>query len=361
MVAGIIDHEAGTRDVTRARRPAQGDADHLRARRSSRRSRWAACRRSSASSPRKRSTTRSASPSVWSALFTLVAILGNALMFAIGFAVALKPFLGRRGRDAEATRMKARSLLWLGPVVLARAGLLAALLSPSDASAASRSPMAGAVAGEPLEIDISLIPSIGLPLLAVARHRGARLSRSIGRSSDVRQRDRGARLRAIGWGPDRGFDQVSSRHRARRAAITGADPERADGNLHDGDLRRHRAALLVPLVWSARLPALPDLPALALLRMGVIAIAVIGLGAVLYRRRPADGDRLARHPGLRGGADLPAVRRARSRLHPVHGRDAFGRDPRAGHDAPEARQSDHRPTREKLVDVTVARLCAASG
>jgi multicomponent Na+:H+ antiporter subunit A len=101
MVAGNVDHEAGTRDITRLGGLRESHAGHLHRGACSARSRWAACRRSSASSPRRRSITAWAHGDPWSIVFTLVAIVGNGLMFAIGFAVALKPFLGPEGRDPE--------------------------------------------------------------------------------------------------------------------------------------------------------------------------------------------------------------------------------------------------------------------
>ena len=88
------------------------------------RSPWAACRRSSASSPRKRSTRRLPSAN-WPTLLALVAIAGNALMFAVAFWSALKPFIGATA-TRRTRRTKARSLLWLGPLVLAVLGLGAA-------------------------------------------------------------------------------------------------------------------------------------------------------------------------------------------------------------------------------------------
>ena len=97
MVAGSIDHEAGTRDIT-------GSAGLRRAmpvtfaRRSSPALRWPACRRSSASSPRRRCMPRLAFGG-WAMALTIVALAGNALMVTIALTVALKPFLG-----AAATR-----------------------------------------------------------------------------------------------------------------------------------------------------------------------------------------------------------------------------------------------------------------
>ena len=101
MVAGSIDHETGSRDITELGGLAPRHADQLRRGAAGRRCRWAGCRRSSASSPRRRSMRRSASAADGRALLTIVAIAGNALMFAIAFTVALKPFIGAEMRYAE--------------------------------------------------------------------------------------------------------------------------------------------------------------------------------------------------------------------------------------------------------------------
>src|SRR5690606_11104522 len=81
-----------------------------------------------------------------SILFTLVAIAGNALMFAVAFAVALKPFLGAPVKTPKHAHEGPASM-WLGPVVLAAAGLLAAIFS-TLAHAYISTPMTSAVAGE---------------------------------------------------------------------------------------------------------------------------------------------------------------------------------------------------------------------
>ena len=56
--------------------------------------------------------------------FAALAVAGNALMFAVAFAVALKPFIGKRIETPQAPH-EAPVLLWLGPAVLALAGLAA--------------------------------------------------------------------------------------------------------------------------------------------------------------------------------------------------------------------------------------------
>src|SRR5690606_19444719 len=73
------------------------------------------------------------------------AILGNPLMFAIAFAVALKPFIGAHKHTPKHAH-EGPALLWLGPVVLALAGLGGGLLSVLAHQYFS-SPAATAVAG----------------------------------------------------------------------------------------------------------------------------------------------------------------------------------------------------------------------
>ena len=62
----------------------------------------------------------------WSLLVTATAIIGNALMFVIGFVVALKPFLGPKIETPKAAH-EAPLLMLAGPVVLALASLMSAV------------------------------------------------------------------------------------------------------------------------------------------------------------------------------------------------------------------------------------------
>ena len=97
-----------------------------------------------------------------SVVLTIVAIAGNALMFAIAFAVALKPFIGARVETPKHPH-EAPPLLWLGPVVLAILGLATAVVSGFWHAYIS-SPMARAVGGKAMEISVSLVPHFGVPL-----------------------------------------------------------------------------------------------------------------------------------------------------------------------------------------------------
>src|SRR5690606_34039691 len=160
--AGAIDHEAGTRDLTRL--GGMGGAMPIT---------FAAAVLAAASMgglgpffgflAKEEIYAGLGFADGWAALLTLVAVIGNALMFAIGFAVALKPFVGAKVMTPKQPH-DGPVLLWLGPLVLALGGLLAALLSGLSHRLVS-SPMASAVEGEPVSVSISIVPHMGLPLL----------------------------------------------------------------------------------------------------------------------------------------------------------------------------------------------------
>ncbi|WEX78348.1 putative monovalent cation/H+ antiporter subunit A [Sinorhizobium numidicum] len=138
-----------------------------------------------------------------SIVFASLAIVGNALMFAVAFAIALKPFLGPKQSTPKSPH-EAPVLLWLGPAILAVKGLSVALMS-GMAHRLISSPMASAIAGEPRTVTISLVPHVGAPLLlsAVTVLVGVVFYFNLARLRGLMT----AILADIGWGPDRGFDQ----------------------------------------------------------------------------------------------------------------------------------------------------------
>ncbi len=265
-----------------------------------------------------------------SMVFAALTILGNGLMFAVGFAIALKPFLGPKV-DTPKPPHEAPVLLWLGPAILAAKGLSMALMS-GFVHRYVTSPMASAVAGEPRSATISLVPHFGVALLLSV----ATLAVGVVLFLNL------ARLRAamvavladIGWGPDRGFDQFM--RGLVRFAVTAT--RRLQGgparHLYDHDLRagRRRHAGVAAALWR--------IPARAVLSGGRSAPRIRDHGDrspwPLRRgdgRGSADGDRLPRHSGLCRGDALSALRRPRSCLHPIHDRDTVGRRSGAGDDA----------------------------
>jgi multicomponent Na+:H+ antiporter subunit A len=280
MVAGIIDHEAGTRDVTKL--------GGLRGAMPITFAAALAAAISMAGLPpffgflaKEEIYYALWATNGWALAFTLVAILGNALMLVIGFAVALKPFLGAPVETPKHAH-DGPILLWLGPVVLATAGFLTAILSPLTHAYVSI-PMASAVAGEALDVTISLIPSIGMPLLLsiVTVALGALIFTRL----DAARGAMAKTLTAIGWGPDQGFDQFIRGLVRMSVAVTGLFQS---GRL-DIYMRITFAftalALLVPMVLYGELPGVPVWPEdLRFYEVGVLGIAIVGLVAVLIAK-----------------------------------------------------------------------------
>ncbi|KQQ58560.1 cation:proton antiporter [Rhizobium sp. Leaf311] len=277
MVAGIIDHEAGTRDVTKLGGLRKAMPNTFIA--------ALAAALSMAGLPpflgflaKEEIYYALAHPDPRSILFTVVAVVGNALMLAVAFAVALKPFVGKPSKTPKHAH-EAPVLMWLGPATLAFGGLIAALFSGAFHAVVSV-PTASAIAGENRPMDISLIPHIGVPLalslftvalgvmvytkLATARHHVTRA------------------LLAAGPGPDKAFDAVMRGLVRLSFSITRL--------LQPGKLEFYVTAtfaiialvLLVPMYAYDEFPAMPAWPGgIQLHEAAFVVIAVIGLGAVL--------------------------------------------------------------------------------
>ncbi|QFI65497.1 putative monovalent cation/H+ antiporter subunit A [Sinorhizobium alkalisoli] len=202
MVAGIIDHETGTRDLTR-----------LGGLRSAMPLTFAIALATALSMgglppffgflAKEEIYAALSGFELRSATFALLTIFANALMFAVAFAIALMPFLGPKVGTPKHPH-EAPVLLWLGPGILALAGLSMALMSGLAHRMVS-SPMASAIAGTPTPVNISFVPHIGVPLLLSGMTVAAgivfylNLARLRGAMATI--------LAGIGWGPDRGFDQ----------------------------------------------------------------------------------------------------------------------------------------------------------
>jgi multicomponent Na+:H+ antiporter subunit A len=279
MLAGVIDHETGARDITRL--GGLGRAMPLT---------FASALLAALSMGgiplfagfmAKEEIYAALTGEGWAPVLLTAAILGNAMMFAIGFAIALKPFTGRpietpkRAHDGPV-------LLMAGPVVLALGGLAVALY-PSAWHVALTSPMASAISAHSVDITISAMPHLGLPftlsLLTIGLGIGLLLVLATARRMVA------AALAAIGWGPDRGFDQaiaglIRMSHRLGRI-------------LQPGSLEIYltvtfvviAASFLWPMVRYGELPSLSAWPArLQIHEAGFMLIAVIGLVAVLIAK-----------------------------------------------------------------------------
>jgi multicomponent Na+:H+ antiporter subunit A len=213
--------------------------------------------------------------------FTAITVFGNALMFAVAFAVALKPFLGQPVETPKPPH-EAPVLLWLGPAVLAVLGLLAAIFSTFTHTVLS-SPIASAIRQTPIEIDISLTPHIGLPLAlsALTVLLGIGVYWQLARARFLMA----VFLHAAGRGPDHGFDlAISGLVRFAGRLMRVLQPGRLEIYVTCTFLCV-AAILIVPLVVYGELPRPPAWPAdVRLHEWAVFLIAAFGLAAVLVAR-----------------------------------------------------------------------------
>ena len=277
MVAGLIDHETGTRDITRLgglRRamPVTFLAALLAA-------------LSMGGLPpffgflaKEEIYVALAGGSLRAIAFTLAAIIGNGLMFAIAFAVALKPFLGAKVETPRHAH-EGPALLWIGPMLLAVKGLVIGLFSAVTHMLLT-SPLASAIAGKPETVTISAVPHAGLALVLslVTVAFGVIVFLLLDKARAAADR----LVEDIGWGPDRGFDQ------AMRGLVRGAS---AVARLtQPGHMEFYMTAtfavialaLLVPPAVFGEWPRLPVWPAgMPFHETAVMALAVVGIWAVL--------------------------------------------------------------------------------
>ncbi len=213
-----------------------------------------------------------------SMVFAAIAILGNALMFAVAFAVALKPFIGAKVETPKAPH-EAPLLLWLGPALLAAKGLSAALLSGLTHELVS-TPMASAISGEPRTVTISVVPHVGVPLaMSIAT---VLIGIVFYLKLDRLRAFMATMLADIGWGPDRGFDQfIRGLVRFSVALTRRLQSGRLDVYMTATFILVAFVLLIVPLSYG-ELPRAPFFaPDVPLHELAIMAIAVIGLVAVV--------------------------------------------------------------------------------
>ncbi|MNU81083.1 Na(+)/H(+) antiporter subunit A [compost metagenome] len=277
MVAGIIDHEAGTRDITKLGGLRKAMPITFAA--------VLAAAISMAGLPpffgflaKEEIYYALAHGNPRAVLFAGIAILGNGLMFAVAFAVGLKPFLGKPVKTPKPAH-EGPLLLWLGPALLALKGLTIALFS-GIAHFYISTPMASAIAGEVRPVEISLIPHMGVPLglslLTIALGIVLYTQLSAVRSLMART------FTALGAGPDRGFDVFIEMLVKVSFHITRLiQPGRLEFYV-TATFAVIAAVLLVPLFLYGELPSMPSWPRdMPVHELTFIAIAVAGLVAVL--------------------------------------------------------------------------------
>jgi len=215
----------------------------------------------------------------WPLAVTGVAILGNALMFAVALLVGFKPFLGKQSETPKHPHEGGPGL-WLGPVTLASLGLLAGLFN-GVSEGLLVAPAVWAVAGAQVPVDLYLwggfktplflsAATIALGLVLLWRARG--LSRWMAAAFD--------RL----WGPDQGYDQFLDGLVGMARAVT--------GRLQSGTLRHYLLATFLVLAAVLALPMLtmgdlaidPRLPAEDFYIWGVAALTLAGGFAIAVSR-----------------------------------------------------------------------------
>lgn len=284
---------------------------------------------------------------------TAVALLGNALMFAIA-AMVLIPFFGKAG-DLPKKPHEAPPSLWLGPLVLSLVALVSALFLHATTHELLW-PMANAVAGTTLEIEAHLLPekikapviltgiTIALGIIFFALYRRLRNGVAAG-------------LEAIGWGPDRGFDQIINLLVTISFHVTRF--------VQPGSMRTY-VAVVFALVAAALLipPLVVGLPPMRLIgvfsdpeHFALIVLAIIGLVVVIRAKTRLvaivslgiQGVMVALIFMLFGAPDLSFTQFMVETLSVVILALVMTRL--------ELRASDHRPMRESVRDGAVAIAC----
>ncbi|KTR05830.1 monovalent cation/H+ antiporter subunit A [Aureimonas ureilytica] len=276
MVAGSIDHSAGTRDI----RALGGLARKMPMT-------FAAAILGAAAMgglpplfgflAKEEVYAATATADLTGVLTTAAAVAGNALMFAVALIVAIKPFAGTMPSGLRKAH-ESTPLIWFGPVVLGIVGLLAAIFSQTTHQFISN-PMSPPALDGAVAVDIALgfhwgpalILSIITVVVGIALFWRATRMRSL--VADL--------LSRIGWGPDKGFDQLM------RALVIGAF--HVTTKLQPGRLDVYMKvtfAVIVATLWAtmlatSSLPAWPAMPDLYFYEWGVIALVVLGAVVVV--------------------------------------------------------------------------------
>lgn len=279
MVAGTIDHEAGTRDLTklgglRAAMPITAAAALLAA-------------LSMGGLPpfigflaKEYMYKGAAYPDLQSILLTTSLVLGNAMMFAAGFAVALRPFYGQKKETPKAAH-EGPLMLWAGPVTLASLSLIGGLLAATTGDVVIQ-PLLSAILGEDVSVHLHLWEgfniAVALSLVTIAIGTTLYLFLDQVRGAIARV------LNFIGWGPDKGFDQAL----AGLVSICYAITRRIQFGRMEGYMTITFAlvavALIVPMTVYGEWPSLTELPDVSdatFYELAVVFIALIGIAAVL--------------------------------------------------------------------------------
>ncbi len=277
MVAGAVDHGTGTREVTRlsglARpMPLTAFAALL------------AALSMSGLPPffgfiAKEFAYKATLDGVWTYGVTAIALLGNALLFAVAFRVGVTPFIGARSETPKPAHEGSLSL-WLGPVILAVLGLFAGPWN-GQVETLFIGPAVSAVAGAPTAVDLYLWSGFGMPVVLSAATVG--LGVLLWWRAAALQRGLAALLDRL-WGVDQGYDQFMDGLVALARRVTGA--------LQTGSLRRYllisffvvAAALIAPIVLVDGAGGTLSAPPVNFYVWGVAGLTILGGLAIMVTR-----------------------------------------------------------------------------
>lgn len=279
MVAGLIDHETGTRNIRKLGGLRKAMPITF----------FAACLAglSMAGLPpfigfmaKEEIYAAIAKPDLWSVLMTVLSIFGNALMLVIAAAVAIIPFFGEK-TDTPNKAHEGPVLLWFGPLVLAVLGFVLAMFSDFT-NHNLISPMASAIAGKNISAHAAIALHVGLPLtLSVVT---ILLGIVIYWQLDKARFAMTYLLNWIGWGPDQGFDQFISGAVKGSTAVTRI--------LQNGKLESYMTSVFLVFgisIWTSlyafdELPEWPQFGGLTFYEAGIFLLAFVGLLAVIYAK-----------------------------------------------------------------------------
>jgi multicomponent Na+:H+ antiporter subunit A len=218
----------------------------------------------------------------WPSLVAMLALVaGNAALGAVAVALVARPFMGPLPPTPKTPHEGPVAML-VGPLVLGIGGIAAAVLSSWTADSLI-GPAAAAVVGGPASVHLGFVPDLAGPALwlsLVTWALSALLFWRLDASRTVLRRVAAAR----GWSFDRSYDFLMEGLVRTAGRFWSA--------WQNGRLRFYlgvifvvtASGLLLPLLALGGLPRLPSLAALRPLEWGLIALALAGLVVVLAAR-----------------------------------------------------------------------------
>lgn len=214
------------------------------------------------------------------ALPLVILVLANALMFAVAFEVALRPFIGEKIAPPKPAHDGPIGLL-AGPALLALCGLGLGVFW-SSAHFYFASPTASTIAGKIIGISTGIIPKLNAALLltfltvaiGIIAYWQLRTVRAV--SNRI--------FSAINWGPDRGFDQCVSSLVNMSVAMTKINQSGKLGYYIKTTFVVLACVFLLPLIVSNQLPHWPNFPSVRLIDWAMVLIAVTSIVAVVLAK-----------------------------------------------------------------------------